>query len=154
MYIRYINTYINPKSYSNPIVKYMDTYGIMIGTNIPKKSNIRFTKSKLIDDSGLFIESYNTTKYLNLQEIKNDVNPRKTPYIVSFSIESSSFITKTVRSYMKIQELIAKIGGLLNGLKLLVTIMINGYVSFSYYYKIYEILTINREKSDSVQENL
>lgn len=91
-----------------------------------------FTKSKLIDDNGLFFESYNTTKYINLQHNKSIIMLFLIKLLIyEFTLESSLFITKTTKAYLKIQELNAKICGLYNGLRLIVIMMIEGYISFS-----------------------
>lgn len=40
--MRYLNTYIDHKNYTNPIVKYMDTTTINIGAGIGKRSQFKF----------------------------------------------------------------------------------------------------------------
>lgn len=160
---RYINTYLDPKNFKNPIVKYLDTVTTHIGSNIAKRSYFRFIRNKLIDDNGVFIESYNTTKYITLSSIFNDVIPTKGSQLFVLTLESLSIATKTVRSYMKIQELIAKIGGLYNGFKIITMILINGYVSFSYYFKINDTIekkkehlkkAMNKSNSNDINNNI
>lgn len=149
---RYLNTYIDHKNYNNPIVKYIDTFTTQIGSLFGKRSYFRFIRNKLIDDNGLFIESYNTIKYINLQAIVSDVIPTSNSQLFNLTLESMSIATKTIRAYMKIQELIAKIGGLFNGFRIIVMILINGYVSFSYYSKIFE--TIEKKKNKKSNKSI
>lgn len=134
----FINSYIEPKSYNNPIHKYLDSITTNIGDSVSKRKFVSFLKNKIINDNGFLFESIDYITYITLGSTLNEVTPTKTNEMFMLTFDSPNIIEKSTRSYMKIQELIAKLGGLFNGFKLIVLLIINQYVKFSYLVKIYD----------------
>lgn len=82
-------------------------------------------------------------EYVSLENMFTDVNSSKTQKdkikMLHFYLSSPNIRTVIKRNYLKIQDLIAKVGGLVKGLVLIVTVITFGYTQFSFNNYIYII---------------
>jgi hypothetical protein len=87
-------------------------------------------KDYLITDTGFIVEGKNTTEFYSLNEIQTldtlDID-EETGALVTFEIYSSNKYTNYYRKYIKIPEILASVGGLIN-----VSIIVFGFVNLPF----------------------
>ncbi len=74
--------------------------------------------------------------------------PQITP-IASFFLESPNLVDKITRSYIKIQDLFAKIGGMINALIIITKLLTFHYIRFNYLINLIDLT----KAEDSIKEN-
>ena len=133
--LSFMNSYFDSNNYTDPIQIYEYVYTIQGSKDLQKRQFIRFNNNEYMSDNGWILENYMIYNYISLQDIRQDINPvDKTLNLVQISLESPKIKEVTKRSYLKIQELVAKIGGLIKGFHVLL-------IFFSYFYFKFEYVT-------------
>lgn len=95
--------------------------------------SLRYSIEELISDNGWLLEQSEIIRRTSLQDIIPEVYiPGEGKEIITIKIDVSNHYKKTYRNYMKVQDLFAKIGGLLNALFISVKLLISDYVDFRY----------------------
>lgn len=161
----YINSYVDSANYSNPIQYYISAMAVQTSDEISKKVTFNFLKNMYSSDNGYLLEDIIKEEYVSLENMLTDVNSSKiqkdTINMLFFFLSSPNIRTLIKRNYLKIQDLIAKVGGLVKGLVLIVTIITFTYTQFSYTNYIYYIVQKNesnennekKEKLDNMKED-
>eukprot|EP00340_Litonotus_pictus_P010960 CAMPEP_0170539816 /NCGR_PEP_ID=MMETSP0209-20121228/104225_1 /TAXON_ID=665100 ORGANISM="Litonotus pictus, Strain P1" /NCGR_SAMPLE_ID=MMETSP0209 /ASSEMBLY_ACC=CAM_ASM_000301 /LENGTH=254 /DNA_ID=CAMNT_0010841959 /DNA_START=776 /DNA_END=1537 /DNA_ORIENTATION=+ len=62
----------------------------------------------------------------------------KSNNILSFLIDAPTLTKKTLRNYLKVQELFARVGGLANAFWIIIKILTYHFMKFKYYFFVYE----------------
>ena len=147
----FINAYFDSNNYLQPIQYYEYTNTQQISNKFNKRQYIRFNNNKYLTDNGWILENVYEFNYTSLQDIKIDINPinKVSPTIFDITFESPKISEITLRSYLKVQELIAKVGGLVKGLNIGATILT--YLYFSYSYRIH-LITLS--VSNNIRKNM
>jgi hypothetical protein len=94
---------------------------------------MRLEESLLVSDVGWILEDYNNKNFVKLRDIQEETlvsSSRKEFFKLILEVMKTR--EKTVRYYMKVQELFAKIGGLINAMLIIVNILIYDYIKFKY----------------------
>ncbi len=138
--VKTLSSYVNPSNYEEPIVFYDETYTQQLGNKFFKRSFFRFTNNVIDSDIGWLIENKDIKKYTSLKNVKDDINPITDRLLYVITLESPLLRARVLRFYIKIQELIAILGGLFNGLYIIVSILLYSYVKFKYYLEIVSYL--------------
>lgn len=130
------DAYIDVNNNSDPI-KYADKIETSQNSlSFLKRNYIRFRKDVFIDDSGWLLENYKTTECISMADHYVDVNPNTADHIKDnlywMTFESPSIRKKITRSYMKLQDLLAKIGGIVKGSVVIVEMLLIFYSKFKY----------------------
>ena len=147
---RYINSYVDPKNYENPILYYENTVTQQIGNKFLKFSKFMFNIGTIETDVGWLFNNIKKQDYIYLSEIKSDINVILENNMYDLYFESPQLRNKTVRTYLKLSEILSKIGGLYTGIILFFSYLLQGYTKFKYYqyiYSIYEEKNENNSKS-------
>ena len=133
------NSYIDSNNYEDPIRYYLDTQPFLISTSYYKRIFLTVTNNTFISENGWLLENYNTTSYTQTSEIKTEMITRSPaiPYIGAFTFTSSRLVDKINRSYMKVQDLAAKLGGMINAMFILVNLISYSYLRFLYIANLY-----------------
>ena len=153
--ITFIDSYFDSNNQTNPIQFYENTITQQISNKFNKRQYLRFNNNKYSSDNGWIWQNIVEYHYTSLQNIKIDINPinEASPTIFDITLESPKISETTKRNYLKIQELFAKVGGLVKGLHIVAGLFTKLY--FSYCYRINLInLSVNRnvELKDGNQE--
>mmetsp|Transcript_35290 Transcript_35290/g.36681 ORF Transcript_35290/g.36681 Transcript_35290/m.36681 type:complete len:504 (-) Transcript_35290:22-1533(-) len=144
--IRYANTYINNNDYKNPLVYYKDVITIRVQGSLFRRVNFSLTQDIINTDQGWLLENYHEINYLGISDIYYEYSFAATERILNITFDSPLIRKKTTRSYMKVQELMAKIGGFFEGLYLLMFVLVNHYVNYKYNFFLIETLSTRQEK--------
>lgn len=143
VFVRFLNTYIDHKNFSDPITYFDDIVTTQVGGLLSKRNYLRFSQNIINDDNGWLLEAFSNKTYISLSNIKHDITMSVNNIIHQITFESPNLVVKTSRSYMKIQELIAKIGGLYSGFSIIISIIIKNYINFSYILSIFEKISMS-----------
>lgn len=133
--IFFINNYINPFDHKNPVNFYFDTYSQQISSGFLRRSFFQFTKNQFISDNGWLFEDKVINEYVSFSQINNQIDSKSIYLPQSYywvTISSPKVYKITYRSYLKIQELAAKIGGIINALIICCYLLFGNYLRFSY----------------------
>lgn len=152
---RILSSYVNPRNYTNPIVYYEETISTQIGNQFLKRTYFRYAQNILESDDGWIIENKQSINYISLKNTQQDINPIVNGIMYWMDFESPPLRHKSVRIYIKIQELIATIGGLFSGLYIVATVLTYSYVKFEYYLKInkHVFSKYSKDKDNSMNLN-
>ena len=145
VHLRTLNSYVDPKDYSNPVKYYLESNMEQVGNQFLKRTFLRYSQNTLITDSGWIFENKSHQKYISLKDTKQSINPTYDGYMYWITLESPSIIISSIRSYLKIQEFFAKVGGLYNALFIVLSFITSDYLKFSFLKHIYTIFK-NTEK--------
>lgn len=130
------DTYVDINDYKQPLKYYENRITNQNSLSFLKRNYIRFIRNEIKDDSGWLFESYSSTDFIVLKDYVIDIQPVNSEYtknnIYWVTLESPIIRQKVTRSYMKVQELLAKIGGLLKGVLVICEISIISYTKFKY----------------------
>lgn len=131
----FINNYVNPFDFENPVKFYIDSRLQQISSGFLRRSFFKFTKNMFISDEGWLLENKKTIEYISYNEVTNQIDSKSLefPYAYYWITLTSPQVNKvTYRSYIKIQELAAKIGGIINALFILFYLVFSNYLRYSY----------------------
>ncbi len=111
---------------------FMDSYTVSTSTHLAVRAFLRFTNNIFSRDDGWILEDVTNLNYIAFESDHQQfyIWEYRTVYMVT--LESPLQYIKYTRRYMTIQELIAKIGGIINGLYILVIIIFRHYIKFIY----------------------
>ena len=158
-----VNSFINANNYSVPVVRYLDNYAYQASTAFYKRIFLSITNNTFISDNGWLLDNFVQYEYSQVSSIKAEVSgyiKGLTP-IVAFTIDSPNISDEITRSYMKVQDLLAKVGGIINALYIISSFVSYHYLRFLYIRNINEISNgiekkqekntiINRNNQDSI----
>lgn len=150
----YIDSYVDNLDYNNPVKKYLGNLNQQITDTLLKRAFITIVNDLYISDNGWMIEDKRQTSYYSLDSTKIEINniSQDSPGSVYWiTLESSYLRTKNVRNYMKVQDLFAKIGGIVNAFIIIIQIFFSHYFRYNMIMSIRKFL--NPSKNDIVQSS-
>lgn len=129
----FMNSFIDPKNYDNPIIYYPDVFTQQSGKGLSYIIYSKLLNQQLQSDIGWILESYNNTNIISVDPIQV-VTTMPSPYeeLVTLNLSVANIKSNTIRRYMKVQDLFAKIGGLINAIIIIGNILIYDYVKFQF----------------------
>lgn len=135
--IYYLNSYLDFNSNKVPINVYYDMFNIELNDNYFRRAYVRFVKGIFIADNGWIFEDYSDSYHFAMQSyIPDDLIIPETgilkDMIFLLSLESSRITNHVKRSYIKIQDVFAKVGGVINAIIIAMKILTNHYFRFKY----------------------
>lgn len=152
-----VESYLNPADHNDPIKYYFSTTSQQVGLNLLKRTYYTLEKKLLSTEEGWVLENNANIEFITKSKEVKEINTSSDGNIFWVTFISSQKRGKTERSYMKIQDLLAKIGGLFNALYLVFYALICHYVNFSFYKYIYKHFKIddkmNVDKSKGYSSN-
>lgn len=147
----FINLYVDSSNYTNPVQYYISSFAIQTTDEISKFITLYFEKSLYSSDNGFLLEDIYTDEFVMLKTMLTDVNSNQIGdkiKMLHFNLSCPNIRSIIKRNYLKIQDLIAKVGGLVKGLLLIVSVLTFNYNSFLYNTYIYRILKKKFGKTD------
>lgn len=133
--ISYLDTYIDSTNFKNPIKFFLTKFIQPLSPGLFKIITFTVNKDTYISDDGWLIEQFRRIDYLNLLNYRLDVSLSSTTsdnVAMNLLLESPKLILTTKRSYFKVQEFLARIGGIANAFYILMTILSYDYLRFKY----------------------
>jgi hypothetical protein len=129
-----IDTIYNPKNYSSVNEYILRDYFTTMSSNYFKEFTFFYRNVDYVTDRGFLIEDEVTDKFLSLENSRELIDLRISPKIfLVANIRLSNFKDKHLRRYVKIQEVVAQIGGLIKGIILFIHILFSAYAKTEYY---------------------
>lgn len=131
---KYISAFVEPQNYTSPIVYYEDSITEQFSTTASFQMVIRLIleNNLIVSDVGWILEEIKQSNFINMQNAKQDIYSRQGVESFRLIMEVSNRRKRYGRTYMKIQDLFAKVGGIINALFLIGNIILHNYVEFKY----------------------
>ena len=129
---------IDIKNYNNPISKYYTDDWNRISLKLKQQINILPNRVEFLTDSGFLLEDFSS-------HITYKLSPNRFIYIgreeaddsfASVYMENTKYGTKYVRYYIKVQDVITKIGGRIKALMIVAQFITSYYSNWEYYYNL------------------
>lgn len=150
----YLNSYIEPSDYSNPIKFYFEKTPLRLYKNLSKEVTLSFTKNSIVTNKGWIFPDSNTQHYVTYDSDARNVffSDRN---LLNIAFDSPSMVLYSTREYMRVQDLLANVGGFFNALYIIVAFIFTNFIKFEYYVYIHEKFVKFEEanKSDKINES-
>eukprot|EP00340_Litonotus_pictus_P002639 CAMPEP_0170525642 /NCGR_PEP_ID=MMETSP0209-20121228/11096_1 /TAXON_ID=665100 ORGANISM="Litonotus pictus, Strain P1" /NCGR_SAMPLE_ID=MMETSP0209 /ASSEMBLY_ACC=CAM_ASM_000301 /LENGTH=298 /DNA_ID=CAMNT_0010815001 /DNA_START=57 /DNA_END=952 /DNA_ORIENTATION=- len=126
-----MNSFNDPGNYTNPVTYFPVNEAVTLDIGSASRLTFSLKKSLVETDIGWILE--NTLK----EEVVTVEDPSKELYIhfvqkLQLKVQVPQRRTKITRNYLKIQELLAKIGGVFNALTIIFQVLLYDYIKFKY----------------------
>jgi hypothetical protein len=129
-----IDTIYNPKNYSSVNEYILRNYFTTMSNNYFKEYTFYYKNVDYVTDRGFLIQDEVIEKFLSLENERELIDLRISPkFFFVANIRLSYFKDKHLRRYVKIQEVVAQIGGLIKGIILFIQILFSAYSKTEYY---------------------
>lgn len=150
--ILYLNTFIDFHNVSNPVSNYIDQINISLMNTVYRRYYFRFRNDIFIYDNGWILEDKVTKQFIKLEstvpdDLKVAWEGEDSYMTFMLSLESPNVNQYTYRNYLKIQDLLAKIGGFANTAIIIMRIITYSYLRFNYVYFIRNEILSHYKKS-------
>lgn len=139
----YINSIANFNNFDNPISTSIEEATTLISLYLLRRVYMRFTYNKFITDVGILLEEKVSNDFINLfSVVPDDLLLNKEgldkEILIWLVLESPKVSTIISRQYMKLQDLLAKVGGVINAIIIIMRILFYHYLRFLYVYEVKE----------------
>jgi len=124
----YFDYNVDLNNYDTPIYDYLNVYFILLDPNTKKFVDLYFKTVSLTSDSGLIFEELKTSNVVIFDYFREQIESQTdTDNIIDLYVNSSNNVVNYTRSYLKIQEFAASIGGLMQ-----ILILIGNFLTMSF----------------------
>lgn len=135
--ILHLNSFIDIHNVNNPVISYMDQISIALQDTVYRRYYFRIRKDVFIYDNGWIFEEKISKEFIKLDtvipdDLNSSSNGQDSYMIFLLTLESPNIKQISSRYYLKIQDLLAKIGGFTNATIILIRILSYNYLRFSY----------------------
>jgi len=141
----YPEFYFSADDLKNPLKLFYKNYYYYFNINSQKIDRLFFNKISIKDDQGWIFEEIKESSLLSLSRIQSDLNFAEIKngsisrfYEFNIYMEKKSLIIK--RSFMKIQDVSAKVGGLIKLVMMLFTVFNSAFNFHSFKLKVFKEL--------------
>ena len=111
----YTDRYLDVVDFKNPMKEYLSNYFIKLDPYNSRFVDIYFKTVNISSDSGYVFSDVNTTTYAVFDYYREQFDIKNSEsVIITFYVNSSNHFTDVTRAYMKLTELLATVGGILN----------------------------------------
>ena len=155
MLVTIINSYVESDNYQIPIKYYVTNLTFQASRGLYKRIFVSMTNNTFTSDNGWLLEDFNEIRYAQISDVKTEIlvyNEGATP-IGAYTFSSPRLVDNIIRSYMKVQDLTAKIGGLINAMIIIVKILSFNYLRFVYVKEVYKITKVVEKKESRIKNN-
>lgn len=150
----YVDSYIDSSSYKTPKNYYTVTNPVRVGEGILQRHFMNIQRIDFIDNKGWLLEDKISEDVISIKSITKDVSKSYNNALLWVTLSSPNIRSKIERSYMKIQDTLAKIGGFFNALYIIIFIISKDYVDFSFYKYIYSQFSHLRKAEFDSRKNI
>lgn len=153
MYINMVtyDSYFDPSIYDDPVVLYEQINSQQVGRGLLKRNYVKIENRILISNEGWIFDDPKNKEYSTMSDISKEVNTSTNGNFYWVTLSSPNKRIKNMRSYMKIQDLLAKIGGFFNALFIIIYVLSNHYISYCFYNSIFNHF-MNRDRDLNVRK--
>lgn len=134
LYLTVVNNYLNSLSYDNFLVQKEYTQMISLSNSILKEIEIEMSNNSFTTDNDWLFDSPEVYNYISIDKFKFQsssirIENQKKAYI---SLSSMTTVSNVKRDYLKLTDVIAKIGGIINVIYILCQFLFSGVFRFEY----------------------
>lgn len=135
--VYYVNSYVDYYNSTKPIQSYWENINYKLSNTYLRRSYMKFLNNQFNSDNGWLFEKIETFDYIQLQTILPDSmllsdSGIEDDLVYLLTLESPRFRAVIKRHYLKVQDIFAKIGGVMNVLLILSKILFSHYLRFLY----------------------
>ena len=112
--IYFIDKSINPFSFNSPFNYYLYAYFTKLDNNLFKKVDFYFQNSTISTDEGIMFQEYRDQTYFTFNYLNEQTYSANSDILFELTLNSSRNSEFYKRYYMKLQDLAAMIGGIVN----------------------------------------
>lgn len=155
--IYYVNDYLNPTDFASPLRSYIESISQLLIKGYTKSHYLKTARFTFSSDDGWLLENITTHDYLSIFSLTGDINTtiisryNNKEILYSLALQTTKVTKTTVRRYMKITDVFAKIGGLVTILYYAFKAIISIYSSFKYTYLIRDLF-LEATSKDCIQK--
>ncbi len=131
----YTDYLLYPKNYTHPLKMYLKDKVYTIGSRNQIDFFTQYRSMSLVTDNGFLLPNFEEEKVTAIADMFFSYTFNEDEIISTILLEGYQYGKKYDRSYMKIQDVITKLGGLYKGL-LILAMIVNYFPSRSYYYSL------------------
>lgn len=151
--INHIDTLFEPKNFDYPSKYFRRNFFTTMSNKFFKDLTVYFHNVDYFTDHGIFTEDLKKKQYLQYDEMKELYDFREsTDVILTCILRMSNMKYILNRKYLKIQDVIAQVGGIANALILVVNLIYSNFSVVGYYFYLGEKL-FDLKVDEKVQEN-
>jgi hypothetical protein len=132
-----VDHYIDLKSYEKPAQEFIMFYAQMITSDFYKRNFFKFQLTDIKTDSGFFFENDVNSLVHQYQSFRNDVAMPDTKFY-ELTLDVSRVESVNSRRYVKVQEILANVGGIFKFLFMTCQFILYFYTKLSFYFEISE----------------
>lgn len=144
----FLDTYINSFNYTHPINYFFNSKNTQISSKYLKRNFIKLSNNYYISDNGWMIEDKKEIKYYSKSSCSTETNELASGFELDnlwITLEVTSFSNNTHRSYYKVPEFFARIGGLVNAFMIMIKILFSHYLRFNYIMSLKKYLNVSKD---------
>ena len=143
--LMFLDSYLDPTDYQNSIKYFSSSISCQIHPSFLKRYYISFSFNKFVSDVGWILEHYEEHEHIVLQNSRVDMFPSYEGHLLWLTLESPINRQVIYRSYMKLQDLLAKIGGFFNAIYLTLYFLSTSYIKYKYKMNIIQKIIQNNQ---------
>jgi hypothetical protein len=142
------DNYIDMSNYTDPYSSYINIHNVQTSSKLAKAVYLSTKISELFTDDGFLFENIHNSTIIQIDNIRTEVVNSIIP--IQIFITGSRLSDVYYRRYVKVQEILANVGGIMNFLftisGLLISFYSTNFAIFDLAYDIFEIHTINKDE--------
>jgi hypothetical protein len=133
--LTYVDNFVDARNYTNPIQPYIGKILSTTSSSLAKLLYLSFTNNEFVSDNGWLVEDINEINYIQLSAQSSEILLRKETnnFVFQLYLSSPRLRINDKRLYLKVQELFARIGGIVNGFIIFMNILSFHYLRFKYF---------------------
>ena len=142
------DSYPTPDKYKDPVKFYKSSESDELSIGLPLIKSLHFTNNIIISDEGWLLENIKEYHFVKLMKTDRSYTLKGAGNLLySLILASPNLRSEISRSYTKIQDLCAQIGGIANFLFILLEILSSHYFDFKYKIYLFSNLHSNHDKN-------
>jgi hypothetical protein len=148
----YKDSYIDAKDYSNPVKYYVTSNTLKSSSNNFRQDAYLYKNVSFCSDSGLILPDLQTTNHIQLDSILSSTSgDEKTEVFTNVIIGLTNIKINYQRSYIKIQDLSAQVGGIIKFFLLFFEFVLSFYSYVPFLESLYGSIFEYKEINDNIQ---
>jgi len=132
--LQYSNTAVDPMNYDKPVTRFRDSYFTSTASDSTKEVDLWISPLEMKTDDGWLTNSYMTENYVQPTKVAEYLSQRSDgdPFFYFF-IQAGGITTQYTRSYIKVQDIAARVNGIISFSLVMLIIMVTPYVRLKFY---------------------
>lgn len=146
----YLDNYVDSLDYVNPIKYYFNSFLEQLTNEFQKRSYISFINVVYTSDNGWLLENKEKIEFASFNSKTQQVNALANNNLYILAVDSPRVTTKYFRTYLKVQDMFAKVGGFINGLIIALRILSIDYFEYCYLLSICDLINYEKHKHNKI----